>query len=330
MKIKEISERLNISARAIRFYEQRGLIAPFKQAGNQYRTFDEKDVWRLQTVIALREAGMTIEDIRQAFSEITGDDYRELQHYLELQRAVMFAKWIEMKQIIETTDEMIHVLQNEKSLPVEQIYQLAEGSKRLRDQRSNWQDHWDFDRLASMHDQHVSNNDYEYKDYEAALDLTVRWVAPIPGETGLDVGTGTGNLAGKLIGQGAQMAGVDQSKEMLKACQSKFPTMECKLGNFLAIPYFDAKFDFAVSSFAFHHLTDEQKQLAIDEMRRVLKPRGRICLTDLMLADGHPPKQDKFYTRVADLAGWFEARGYVTKAHRINELLHIVYAIPIR
>ncbi|EFM08972.1 transcriptional regulator, MerR family [Paenibacillus curdlanolyticus YK9] len=333
MKIKEIAERLNLSARAIRFYEQRGLIAPLKQAGNRYRRFDEKDVWRLQTIIALREAGMAIEEIKQAFAEIAGDDYTALQHYLALQRAVLFAKWVEMKQLIETTDDMIQVLRNEKSLPIEQIYQLAEGSKRLRDQRSNWQDLWNFDQLASLHDQNVSANDQEYKDYELALDLTVKWVSPIAGEKGLDMGTGTGNLGGKLMAQGAQMAGVDQSKEMLNVCQSKFPAMDCKLGNFLAIPYFDGQFDFVVSSFAFRHLEVEQQQLAIDEMRRVLKPRGRLCLTDLMLADatdGQPPNRDKPYPKVADLISWLEARGYVTKTFRYNESLHTIYALPIR
>jgi putative AdoMet-dependent methyltransferase len=69
------------------------------------------------------------------------------------------------------------------------------------------------------------------------------------------------------------MAGIDQSKEMLKQCGRKYPQMDLKLGNFLAIPYLDGQFDFAVTSFALHHISDEQKLLALDEMRRVLKPQ---------------------------------------------------------
>lgn len=330
MKIKEMADRLNISPRAIRFYEEKGLIAPAKQGNNQYRDFCEKDIWRLQTIISLREAGMTIEDIRKALIEIEGDDHNELQYYLELQRSVLFSKWLEMKQIIETTDYMIDLLKSKKSLPIEDIYQLAEGSKRLRDQRNNWQDKWNFDHQASIHDQRVVSNSLEFKDYEQALNLTVKWVSTIQGEKGLDIGTGTGNLAGKLMEQGAEMAGVDQSKEMLKQCRMKFPDMETKLGNFLAIPYLDGRFDFVVSSFAFHHLTDEQKLLSIEEMRRVLKPHGRICITDLMHDERDISNHAEPYTSVADMISWFEGRGYFTKHEQINEFLHIVYAIPIR
>ncbi|CAM4399147.1 MerR family transcriptional regulator [Paenibacillus alkaliterrae] len=332
MKIKEIADKLKISARTIRFYEEKGLIDPSKQENNQYRDFNEKDIWRLQTIISLREAGMTVGDIKKALKEIEGQDIEELQYYLELQRSVMFSKWLEIKQIIETTDYMIHIVKNQKPLPLDDIYELAEGSKRLREQRV-WRDKWNFDRLASIHDQRVLNDSLEYKNYEEALDLTVKWLSPTPGEKGLDIGTGTGNLAGKLIEQGANMAGVDQSKEMLKQCQKKLPDMETKLGNFLAIPYLDGKFDFVVSSFAFHHLTEEQKILGIEEMRRVLKPHGRICITDLMLANEQKPDDPdngQNYTPLGDLLNLFEKIGYITKHQRINELLHIVYAVPIR
>jgi putative AdoMet-dependent methyltransferase len=330
MKIKEVADKLKITSRAIRFYEEKGLIVPVKQENNQYREFNERDIWRLQTIIALREAGMAISDIKIALDDFEGQDHEKLIHYLELQRSVMFSKWVEIKQVIETTDEMIKSLKSENSLPLDHIYKLADGSRRLREQRV-WQDKWNFDHLAGSHDQRVINDVAVYKDYEEALHLTVKWLAPEPGENGLDIGTGTGNLAGRLIAQGAKMAGVDQSKEMLKECQKKFPNMETKLGNFLAIPYLDGKFDFVVSSFAFHHLTNEQKPLAIEEMRRVLKPRGRICITDLMQADEESGQEhEEYYAYLSDLLNLFETIGYITKHQRINELLHIVYAVPIR
>ncbi len=115
MKIKEVAEKLNISPRAIRFYEEKGLVIPDKQANNQYREFSEQDIWRLQTIIALREAGMTIDDIKRALEKIEGADKQELQYYLELQRSVMFSKWLEIKQIIETTDYMISILKRENT-----------------------------------------------------------------------------------------------------------------------------------------------------------------------------------------------------------------------
>ncbi|WP_026174211.1 MerR family transcriptional regulator [Effusibacillus pohliae] len=345
MKIKEIAEKLKISPRAIRFYEQKGLIAPGKQMHNQYRTFSEREIWRLQTIIALREVGMPIEEIKTVLAQIEQGEQDELRYYLELQRSVMVSQWVEMKQIIETIDRMIDLLQRNRSLVLDDLYRLAEGSRRLRELRKNWRDRWNFDRQADSYDERVRNRPY---DYEQALDLTVEWIAPKPGESGLDIGTGTGNLAGRFLAKGIRMAGIDQSKEMLKQCRRKHPGMETRLGNFLAIPYLDGQFDFAVTSFALHHLTDEQKLLALEEMRRVLKPHGRICITDLMFENERKRAEylemlrqqgnveairaieDEYYADRSRLLDWYERHGYRTRHKQISELLHIVCAVPVQ
>jgi len=186
--------------------------------------------------------------------------------------------------------------------------------------------------LASIHDQLVQEDKRKYGDYDEALRLIVKWVSPIRGERGLDIGTGTGNLAGRLIDEGAVMVGVDQSKEMLKVCQRKFPKMETKLGNFLALPYLDGKFDFVVSSFALHHLTKDQTLMAIQEMRRVLKPHGRICIADLMIdrEASTVHVEDEDYIPFLKLIELFENSGYITKRVKVNELLNVVLAVPIR
>ncbi|MCR2803873.1 MerR family transcriptional regulator [Paenibacillus soyae] len=331
MKIKEVADKLKISQRAIRFYEAKGLIAPSKQDDNQYRVFDEEDIWRLQTIIALREAGMSVSDIRNALTDIEANGNSQLRHLLELQRAVMSSKWVEMKQIIQTTDQMIEALRNERELPLDDIYTLAEGSRRLREQRA-WEDKWGYDRLAGVHDQRVQEEDRKYKDYDEALRLIVKWVSPLRGERGLDIGAGTGNLAGRLTDEGAVMAGVDQSKEMLRVLRNKFPNMESKLGNFLALPYLDCQFDFVVSSFALHHLTRDQTRMAIQEMRRVLRPKGRICIADLMM-DGDSSaihEGDEAYMPVSELIALFESCGYITKRLAVNHVLNVILAVPFR
>ncbi|KRE96887.1 transcriptional regulator [Paenibacillus sp. Soil766] len=348
MQIKDVANKLNISPRAIRFYEDKGLISPSKQENNLYRTFTDKEIWRLQTIISLRESGMSVADIQKALFEVDTDDKEQLQYYLEMQRSVVFAQWLEFKQIIETTDTMIELLKQNNSLPIDDIFTLAEGSKRLREMRKNWKDTWNFDQQALTHDERVLHNDNEYKGYDEVLDLTLQWVKPRVGEKGLDLGTGTGNLAQRFLQKGIHMAGVDQSKEMIKLCQSKHPQMDIKLGNLLAIPYMDNQFDFLVTSFAFHHISNEQQLLALDEMRRVLKSHGRICIADLMFetesaqeqymndlrANGRTDllstMQDQHYGICSSLLSWFDDNGYITKHMKLNDLLYIVYAVPIQ
>jgi putative AdoMet-dependent methyltransferase len=348
--IKEMAKKLQTTPRAIRFYEEQGLISPYKVEENQYRTFSDKDAWRLQTIISLREMKMPIKEIKKILEQIDEGEEKEILHYLELQRSMMFAQWVELKHMIQTTDNVINNFKRNQALVWEDVFTLAEGTKNMRDLRSNWQDRWNFDRQASSYDQQVQmvTEFNVHKNYEEALELTFNWVSPKDGEKGLDIGIGTGNLASHFLHAGIVMAGIDQSREMLKQCNMKHPQIETKLGNFLAIPYLDDQFDFIVTSYALHHLTDEQKLLALEEMRRVLKPHGRICITDLMFES--KAKRDEYYqilqetnrheiiTQIEDeyfgdrsrLIDWFEEHDYVTKQKQINDILHIVLAVPLR
>mgnify|MGYP001348972577 CR=1 FL=1 len=329
MKIREAAARLGISQRAIRFYEKSGLLKPDRQPHNRYREFSEDDIWRLQTIIALREAGMPVADIRKALAGIDERDGNRLGEMLELQRSVLFAKWVEMKQMIETTDRMIETLRHSRALPLDDLFRLAECSRRLREQRA-WEDRWGFDRLAGDHDRLV-REDMTYRGYDEALRLVVKRVAPVRGERGLDIGAGTGNPAGLCLEAGAEMAAVDQSKEMLKACRRKFPDVETRLGNFLAIPYLDGRFDFVVSSFAMRHLAGDQILLAVREMRRVLKPHGRICIADLTAGEGEEAAEGgKPLLPLPALMDALEANGYVATQDRVSGRLRVVLAVPVR
>lgn len=351
MNIKEAGDKLGVTPRAIRLYEKKGLLSPRKREDNRYREFSEKDLWRLQTIVSLRESGMSLSDIGQALEKWEENGMEELRYYLELQRSVLMSEWLQLRQVLETADRMIGLLRSEKTLPIDHLYRLASASKALREQRANWKDRWDFNRLAPGHDERVAAPSGEYANYGEALDRVADRIDARAGEKGLDVGTGTGNLAGLFLGRGCAMSGVDQSREMLRLCRAKYPDMETRLGNFLALPYLEEKFDFVVSSFAFHHLAGEQQLLALEEMRRVLKPGGRICIADSMGPDSASEKADPVsrpehsrasararaaaraperpedpYPSAARLRQWLEANGFAVETERLNETLHLIYA----
>ncbi|MEK8129734.1 methyltransferase domain-containing protein [Paenibacillus filicis] len=342
-----MAERLHISTRTIRFYEEKGLLQPDKDSGNQYRVFSESELWRLQTIISLREIGLSLREIKQALAHIEEGNNSELRHYLELQRSATFTHWLELKQLMETTDRMIELLDRQQTLAPEDLFPLAESSKRLREIRSRKESAWNFDVQASYYDERVRNGETASGarvKYDQALDYIVRRLAPEPGERGLDIGTGTGNLAGKLLFQGAVMCAIDSSKEMLKQCRTKFPGLETRLGNFLAIPYLDSHFDFVATSFAFHYLSAEQKPIAVSEMLRVLRPGGRLCISDFMfedeahkeqfLAERHryddlsrvPREEIEDYAFLSGLRKVLEEAGCEVFHETYSPLLHIVHA----
>jgi len=65
MQIKELSSRTGVSAKAIRFYEQVGVLPPPRRLPNGYRIFDEADVDRLKLVAGARRLDFSLDDISE-------------------------------------------------------------------------------------------------------------------------------------------------------------------------------------------------------------------------------------------------------------------------
>jgi DNA-binding transcriptional MerR regulator len=63
-RIATVAERVGLTARAIRFYEEQGLLTPSARSSGSYRLYDAEDVQRLQTIKALRDdAGFSLAEI---------------------------------------------------------------------------------------------------------------------------------------------------------------------------------------------------------------------------------------------------------------------------
>ncbi|GAA2568866.1 MerR family transcriptional regulator [Winogradskya consettensis] len=63
MRIKELSERADVSPRLLRYYEEQGLLTPGREE-NGYRAYDESLVVRVGQIRSLLSAGLTTEIIR--------------------------------------------------------------------------------------------------------------------------------------------------------------------------------------------------------------------------------------------------------------------------
>ncbi|MFY0543311.1 methyltransferase domain-containing protein [Brevibacillus sp. H7] len=346
MHIQEMAKRLQITPRAIRFYEEKGLIAPQKAAVSGYRQFTEGDVWRLQTVITLREVGMPLGEIKQLLHQLD-EEKGSLKDYLELQRSYMYDRWVEMSNVIQTTEAMIERVTQDSSLDPASLFELAEANKRLRQARKNWVDRWNFNQIAPVYDELVLRERegfHPHEGYDQVLAEVVAAIDPQPSETGLDAGTGTGNLARCFTEKGVAMCAFDQSPEMLKRCQQKNPQVETKLGTFFAFPYLENRFDFVVSSYALHHLTDDQKCLALGECKRVLKPTGKLAVADFMFCDERHRQahydelrrsgnteaichiEDEFYADRSRLIAELQRLGFQTETRQLNTYVHLILA----
>ena len=109
----------------------------------------------------------------------------------------------------------------------------------------------------------------------------------VPGEAVLDVGCGTGSLAmvaKRQVGASGRVFGIDASPEMIARATSKAARagIEVRFQQALAeaLPFPDAQFDVVLSTLMLHHLPRKVRQHCVGDIRRVVKPTGRVLVVD--------------------------------------------------
>lgn len=101
------------------------------------------------------------------------------------------------------------------------------------------------------------------------------------GDQVLDLACGNGRLYLLLRDLSISYLGVDYSEELLEQAREKFPRLEFKYGELTNIPAKDQEFDVVFCLAAFHHLPDRKTRLkSLQEMKRALKPNGRLIMTN--------------------------------------------------
>ncbi len=108
-----------------------------------------------------------------------------------------------------------------------------------------------------------------------------------PGETVLDVGCGTGSLAivaKRQVGPTGSVYGIDASLEMLVRAGNKAgkADLEVIFRNAAAqsLPFPDAQFDAVLTTIMLHHLPRKARTQCAREIKRVLKPGGRVLAVE--------------------------------------------------
>ena len=106
---------------------------------------------------------------------------------------------------------------------------------------------------------------------------------PVAGEPVLDLGCGTGDLSVRLGRSGTRVTGLDLSQGMLLEARHKLGRgVGLVRGSAFALPFAEGTFAAAGSAFVLRNLSD--LDAAFRELARVVMPRGRIALVDIMEA----------------------------------------------
>ena len=138
-----------------------------------------------------------------------------------------------------------------------------------------------FDRIAGVYDvmNSVMTAGMHHRWRERAADLA----SVGPGDSALDVATGTGDLAVELrrrVGPSGRVVGSDFSEGMLGLAREKAGTeVEFEWGNALELKYSDDSFDAATVGFGARNFSDLGTGLR--EMARVVRPGGKVVVLEI-------------------------------------------------
>ena len=180
--------------------------------------------------------------------------------------------------------------------------------------KSSHVDLYNHDEDAPDYDQDVLQSDDPIREgYQRVLDWVVEQAQVTSTSTVVELGSGTANLTFQ-IPVCRSLKCVDISSEMTRIAKGK-------LGNrsyvsFIQsdlLEYFDrdaSTFDIVLSTYAIHHLTEEEKRILFGHLAARLNPGGRAVFGDLMVENSQVE---------ADLIKRFRSNGDPTTAEALDE-----------
>lgn len=125
--------------------------------------------------------------------------------------------------------------------------------------------------------------------------LAVRAARCAPGMRALDLATGTGDLAFLFRKRGVDAVGVDFTRGMLDLARAKGAGPQFVAGDAMRLPVRDASFDAATIAFGIRNVDDPR--VALREMRRAVRPGGRVVVLEFGQPRGLVKGPFRFYSR---------------------------------
>ncbi len=120
--VGELSRVTGITVRALRYYDEIGLVRPSQRTDAGYRLYDERDVLRLQQVLMFRELGVALHEIATAIEQATDRGALLRKH-----RDALVGKRARIDAMLAAVDATLHTLEKAKTMQPIDVNKMFEG-----------------------------------------------------------------------------------------------------------------------------------------------------------------------------------------------------------
>lgn len=117
--VKQLASLTGISARALHYYDQIGLLKPTLYESNGYRRYDQEAVYRLQQILFYKELGLCLEKIREIIDQPGFDPLRALEDHKKALRR----RQERLDALIHTIDQTILHLKGQTAMSNKQMFE---------------------------------------------------------------------------------------------------------------------------------------------------------------------------------------------------------------
>ena len=124
-KIKNVSNKYDVTARTLRYYEDMGLITSSRSEDYAYRLYDERAIERLEQILILRKLNISIKDIQRIFSDSGSSTVLDV-----LDKKIQgiddeVALLHELKEIVQDFIREIELINFSDNVNIKQLYEKA-------------------------------------------------------------------------------------------------------------------------------------------------------------------------------------------------------------
>lgn len=205
-----------------------------------------------------------------------------------------------------------------------------------------------FSEWAESYDDSVEGKNPQYKAVFKNYDTILNEIVLRSGSRIIEFGVGTGNLTKKLLTAGKTVFPIEPSKEMRRLAKEKLPSfLTIYDGDLQNYPKPNFHPDTIVSSFVFHHLTDEEKGSVLKDYTAQLDHGGKIIFADTLFEsesayldkikkakmnhffDLADDLESEYYPLVPTLEHLFTEAGFEVSFEQMNEYAWIAEAVKI-
>jgi DNA-binding transcriptional MerR regulator len=132
--IKQIADLAGVSTRTLRYYDELGLLEPFRMGINGYRYYNEGNLLQLQQIMFFRELDVPLQEIEYILSR---PDYN-IVNALERHRQTLYKKVQRLTKLIDTIDRTIMSIHGEWTMSDNDYFEGFDETKYEKEAKDLW------------------------------------------------------------------------------------------------------------------------------------------------------------------------------------------------